>query len=47
MDMKLEVLVVPVSDVDQAKVSCARLGWRYMVPEQAGRPGQARAVAGS
>ncbi len=28
MDMKLEVMVVPVSDVDKAKDFYARLGWR-------------------
>ena len=28
MDMKLEVVVVPVSDVDQAKKFYASLGWR-------------------
>lgn len=28
MDMKLEVLVMPVSDVDRAKGFYARLGWR-------------------
>ena len=28
MDMKLEVLVVPVSDVDRAKEFYSRLGWR-------------------
>lgn len=28
MDMKLEVVVVPVSDVDRAKASYKKLGWR-------------------
>ena len=28
MDMKLEVLVIPVSDVDRAQGFYARLGWR-------------------
>jgi catechol 2,3-dioxygenase-like lactoylglutathione lyase family enzyme len=28
MDMKLEVMVVPVSDVDQAKAFYTKLGWR-------------------
>jgi catechol 2,3-dioxygenase-like lactoylglutathione lyase family enzyme len=28
MDMKLEVVVVPVSDVDQAKLFYEKLGWR-------------------
>ena len=28
MDMKLEVVIVPVSDVDRAKDFYARLGWR-------------------
>jgi catechol 2,3-dioxygenase-like lactoylglutathione lyase family enzyme len=28
MDMKLDVLVIPVSDVDRAKQFYAKLGWR-------------------
>jgi predicted enzyme related to lactoylglutathione lyase len=28
VDMKLEVVVIPVSDVDRAKEFYARLGWR-------------------
>src|SRR5215475_333127 len=28
VDMKLEVVVIPVSDVDRAKAFYARLGWR-------------------
>lgn len=28
MDMKLEVVVVPVSDVNKAKGFCQGLGWR-------------------
>src|SRR5438034_4877639 len=28
MDMKLEILVIPVSDVDRAKQFYAKLGWR-------------------
>src|ERR1700756_4942380 len=28
VDMKLEVVVIPVSDVDRAKMFYARLGWR-------------------
>src|SRR4030095_11128402 len=28
MDMKLEIVVIPVSDVDRAKEFYARLGWR-------------------
>ncbi|MBV9745317.1 MAG: glyoxalase, partial [Acidobacteriia bacterium] len=28
IDMKLEVVVIPVSDVDRAKQFYARLGWR-------------------
>lgn len=28
IDMKLEVVVIPVSDVDRAKEFYARLGWR-------------------
>jgi catechol 2,3-dioxygenase-like lactoylglutathione lyase family enzyme len=44
MDMKLEVVVVPVSDVDRAKGFYQLLGWRldadrwYMVEEQGARP---------
>src|SRR4051812_15031182 len=29
MDMKLEVVAVPVSDVDRAKTFYERLGWRF------------------
>ncbi|MDX6283056.1 MAG: hypothetical protein QOH03_4127, partial [Kribbellaceae bacterium] len=28
MDMKLEVVVIPVSDVDKAKAFYEQLGWR-------------------
>jgi len=28
LDMKLEVAVVPVADVDRAKAFCQHLGWR-------------------
>lgn len=28
VDLKLEVVVIPVSDVDRAKAFYARLGWR-------------------
>ena len=28
IDMKLEVVVIPVSDVDRAKAFYAKLGWR-------------------
>lgn len=28
IDMKLEVITIPVSDVDRAKSFCANLGWR-------------------
>jgi catechol 2,3-dioxygenase-like lactoylglutathione lyase family enzyme len=31
IDMKLEVLIVPVSDIDRAKAFYARLGWRLDV----------------
>jgi catechol 2,3-dioxygenase-like lactoylglutathione lyase family enzyme len=31
VDMKLEIVVIPVSDVDRAKVFYARLGWRLDV----------------
>ena len=30
MDMKLEVLVIPVSDVDRAKEFYKKLGWSWM-----------------
>ncbi len=38
VDMKLEVLIIPVSDADRAKEFYARLGWRLDadVAEQAG-----------
>jgi predicted enzyme related to lactoylglutathione lyase len=41
-DMKLEVVVIPVSDVDRAKAFYERIGWRlnyaaYMVAEQSGK----------
>ena len=43
VDMKLEVVVIPVSDVDRAKRFYGSLGWRldadfvkYMVREQGG-----------
>src|SRR5437867_10180050 len=29
MDMKLEILVIPVSDVDRAKQFYKKLGWRF------------------
>ena len=32
VDMKLEVVVIPVSDVDRAKEFYARLGWRLDAP---------------
>jgi len=35
-DMKLEVLVIPVSDVDRAKKFYARLGWRLDADRAAG-----------
>jgi catechol 2,3-dioxygenase-like lactoylglutathione lyase family enzyme len=28
VDMKIEAVVIPVSDVDRAKEFCSRLGWR-------------------
>ena len=28
MDLKLEVVVIPVSDVGRAKEFCSKLGWR-------------------
>ena len=36
MDMPLEVLVIPVSDVDRAKAFYARLGWRLDADRAAG-----------
>src|SRR5262247_1867716 len=36
MDMKLEVVVVPVSDVDRAKAFYKRLGWREDIDFAAG-----------
>ena len=36
MDMKLEVLVVPVSDVDRAKAFYKSLGWREDIDHVAG-----------
>jgi hypothetical protein len=40
VDLKFEVVVIPVSDADRAKEFYGRLGWRldadYMVREQAG-----------
>jgi hypothetical protein len=30
VDMKLEVVVIPVSDVDRAKGFCERIGWRLI-----------------
>jgi catechol 2,3-dioxygenase-like lactoylglutathione lyase family enzyme len=36
MDMKLEVLVVPVSDVDRAKAFYQSLGWREDIDHVAG-----------
>ena len=38
LDMKVEVVVVPVSDVDRAKEFYGRLGWRLDVTPPAGRP---------
>ena len=29
MDMKLEVVVIPVTDIDRAKEFYAKLGWRF------------------
>ena len=44
-DLKLEVVVIPVSDAERAKNFYSRLGWRldadfpfYMVREQSGEP---------
>lgn len=38
VDMKLEVVVIPVSDVDRAKEFYARLGWRLDVDIATGDP---------
>src|SRR5260370_13530883 len=36
VDMKLEVVVIPVSDVDRAKEFYSRLGWRLDADRSAG-----------
>ena len=36
LDMKLEVVVIPVSDVDRAKEFYSRLGWRLDADRSAG-----------
>ena len=36
LDMKLEVVVIPVSDVDRAKGFYSRLGWRLDADRSAG-----------
>src|ERR1700733_2629793 len=36
VDMKLEVIVIPVSDVDRAKEFYSRLGWRLDADRTAG-----------
>ena len=36
LDMKLEVVVIPVSDVDRAKEFYSRLGWRFDADRAAG-----------
>jgi catechol 2,3-dioxygenase-like lactoylglutathione lyase family enzyme len=36
VDMKLEVVVIPVSDVDRAKEFYSRLGWRLDADRAAG-----------
>jgi catechol 2,3-dioxygenase-like lactoylglutathione lyase family enzyme len=36
VDMKLEVIVIPVSDVDRAKEFYAKLGWRLDADVAAG-----------
>ena len=36
IDMKLEVIVIPVSDVDRAKEFYSRLGWRLDADRAAG-----------
>src|ERR1700734_2401884 len=36
LDMKLEVVVIPVSDVDRAKEFYSRLGWRLDADRTAG-----------
>ena len=36
IDMKLEVVVIPVSDVDRAKAFYERIGWRLNIDRSAG-----------
>ena len=36
IDMKLEVVVIPVSDVDRAKEYYERIGWRLDIDRSAG-----------
>ena len=36
IDMKLEVVVIPVADVDRAKAFYARIGWRFNFDRSAG-----------
>jgi catechol 2,3-dioxygenase-like lactoylglutathione lyase family enzyme len=36
LDMKLEVVVIPVSDVDRAKGFYSKLGWRLDAERSAG-----------
>ena len=36
VDMKLEVIVIPVSDVDRAKKFYERIGWRLNIDRSAG-----------
>lgn len=36
VDQRLEVIVIPVSDVDRAKAFYARLGWRLDAPAMTG-----------
>ena len=40
IDMKLEVVVIPVSDVDRAKESYERIGWRLNIDRSAGQRSQ-------
>jgi catechol 2,3-dioxygenase-like lactoylglutathione lyase family enzyme len=46
MDMKLEVVVVPVTDVDRAKDFYTALGWSLDADAMAGDPRRARAPLG-
>ena len=44
VDMKLEVVVIPVSDLDRAKAFYLRLGWRLDIDVAAGTSPQRHRV---